>query len=159
MAKAVGGVYVSRGFGEILTDYFGEIEITGEGLKIFAPGYITMTVPIDEAEQHINYAICGEDLEADEEWEGSKYFDYKFCIGDFTVCFNTEDKEMEITWEQFKELVDVGNHGIFEARNVDMCSVYLDVNECTIAVNDREIEINSSKVNMIIDMPLLNSIL
>lgn len=158
LGKAVGGIYVSRGFDEILTDYFGEIEITGEGLKIFAPGSITMTIPIDESEQHINYAIGGEDLEDDEEWEGSKYFDYKFCIGGYTVCFNTEDKETEITWEQFKELADVGIHGIFEARNVDMCSIYLDVNECTIAVNDREIEINSSKVNMIIDMDIVESI-
>lgn len=158
LEMAVGGIYVGRGFNETLTDYFGEIEITGEGLKIFAPDSITMIIPIDETEQHINYAIGGEDLETDEEWEGSKYFGYKFCIGGYTVCFNTEDKETEITWEQFKELADVGNHGIFEARNVDMCSIYLDVDECTIAVNDREIEINSSKVNMIIDMDIVESI-
>lgn len=117
-----------------------------------------MTIPIDETEQHTNYAIGGEDLETDEEWEGSKYFGYKFYIGGYTICFNTEDKETEITWEQFKELVDIGNQRTFEARNVDTCSIYIDVDECTIAVNDREIEINSCKVNMIIDMDIVEAI-
>lgn len=158
MAKAVGGIYVSRGFDGILTDYFEKYGITDKGLEINANDFITLTIPIDEAELHINYAVSGEDSETDEEWEGSTYFDYKFCIGGYTVCFNIEDKGTELTLEQFKELVDIGDYAIFEARSVDTCSVYLDINDCTIAVNDKEIEINSSNVNAIIDMDIIDAI-
>lgn len=158
LAKAVGGIYTNRGFNEILTDFFENIGITEKGLEIDVNGSVTLIIPINEEEQYINYAIGGEDLETDEEWEGSTYFDFKFCIGGYTICFNTEDKETELTWEQFKELTDIGNYGIFEARNMDTCSIYLDINDCTIAVNDREIEINSSNVNTIIDMGIVAAI-
>lgn len=158
LAKSVGGIYVSRGFDEILTDYFEKYGITDKGLEINTNDSITLTIPIDEAEQHINYAIGGEDLETDEEWEGSTYFDYKFCIGGYTVCFNVEEKGTELTLEQFKELVDIGNYTIFEVRSMDTCSVYLDIDDCTIAVNDKEIEINSSNLNAIIDMDIIDAI-
>lgn len=158
LTKAVGGIYVNRGFGEILTDYFKKFEITDDGLKLNTDDFITLTIPIDESEQHINYAISGEDIEADEEWEGSTYFDYKLCIAGYTICFSVENKGKVLTWEQFKELTDFGNYGVFEVRSMDTCSVYLDIDHCTLAVNDREIEINSNNVNSIIDRDIIDAI-
>lgn len=158
LAKSVDGIYIGRGFGEILTDYFKKFEITDDGLKISVDDFVTLTIPIDESEQLINYAISGEDIESDEEWEGSTYFDYKFCIVGYTICFSVEEKSKIITWEQFKELTDVGITRAFRVTNMDICSVYLDIGDCTIAVNDREIEINTNNVNAIIERDIIDSI-
>lgn len=43
LAKAVGGIYVSRGFDKILTDYFEKYGITDKGLEINANDSITLT--------------------------------------------------------------------------------------------------------------------
>ncbi len=158
LTRAVGGIYLGRRFSDIMTDYFEKCEIADRGIKINVDDTIALTVPVDETEQYINYAISGEDLEADEIWEGSTYFDYKFCIGGYTVCFNVEDKGTELTWEQFKELADIRNYAILGARNLDAGAIYLDIDDCTIAVNDREIEINSEKVNAIIDRDIIETI-
>ena len=158
LAKSVDGIYIGRGFGEILTDYFKKFEITDDGLKISVDDFVTLTIPIDESEQLINYAISGEDIESDEEWEGSTYFDYKFCIAGYTICFSVEEKSKVLTWEQFKELTDVGISRTFGVTSMDIYSVYLDIDDCTIAVNDREIEINSNNVNAIIDRDIIDAI-
>lgn len=158
LAKAVGGIYINRGFSDILTDYFRKVEITDDGLKLCPDNMITVIIPIDESEQYINYAVSGEDDETDEEWEGSTYFDYKLCIAGYTICFSVEDKGNMLTLEQLKELTDVGIYRAFEVKNMDTCSVYMDISDCTIAVNNREIEINSDKVNAIIDMDIIDGI-
>ena len=158
LTKAVDGIYIRRGFCGILTDYFKKFEITDDELKVSADDFVTLTIPIDGSDQYINYAVSGEDVESNEEWEGSTYFDYKFYIEGYVICFNVEEKRKILKWKQFKELTDVGNLGIFEVRNMDICSVYLDIDDCTIAVNSREIEINSNKVNAIIDRTIIDAI-
>lgn len=158
LSKAVGGIYVGRCMDEVVTNIFEEYKVTGEGLEISVDKFINVRIPVDESEQYINYAISGEDLESDEEWEGSKYFDYKFCIANYVVCFNVEDKGAELTWEQFKELSDVGTYRRFEVRSIDTCSIYIDISDCTIAVNDREIEINAIGTNTIIDRDIVDAI-
>ena len=46
LAKSVDGIYIGRGFGEILTDYFKKFEITDDGLKISVDDFVTLTIPI-----------------------------------------------------------------------------------------------------------------
>ncbi len=166
LAKAVGGIYLSKHcWHNAVTDFFPtkKMSITEEGLKIEVDGVTTVNLPIDADHQYINYAIGGigsesDDPDLEEEWEGSTYFDYNFDICGYTICFNVTDKGTELTWEQFKELTNSGNYGIFEVRNVDTCSVYIDMDDCTIDVNEREIEIDRDGSNIIIDMDIIDSI-
>lgn len=165
LAKAVGGIYIKKSFcHNAITDYLSEksYTITDEGLKIKVNEVTTVNLPIETDNQYINYAIGGvgsesDDPDLEEEWEDSTYFDYIFNIYGYDICFNVTDKGTELTWEQFKELTDSGNYGIFEARNVDTCSIYISMNYCTIDVDEREIEINNS-TNMIIDMDIIDGI-
>ena len=165
LAKAVGGFYLNKHCCySVTTDFLPKkvCTITDEGLRIEVDGVTTVNLPIEVDKQYINYAIGGvgsesDDPDLEEEWEGSTYFDYNFDIYGYNICFNVTDKGTELTWEQFKELTDSGNFGIFEARNVDTCSVYIDMNHCTIAVKENEIEINND-TNMIIDMDIVDCI-
>ena len=166
LAKVVEGIYLSKNnCYNAVTDFFPKrgLVLTDEGLKIEVDNVVTVNLPIEAEHQYINYAIGGVGTESDdpdleEEWEDSTYFDYNFNLCGYTICFNTTDKGTELTWEQFKELTDSGNYGIFEVRNVDTCSVYINMNDCTIDVNDREIEINREGTNTIIDMDIIDSI-
>ena len=166
LAKAVGGIYLSKyNYYNAMTDFFPKksFALTDERLKIEVDSVITVNLPIEAEHQYINYAIGGVGTESDdpdleEEWEGSNYFDYNFTICGYTICFNVTDKGTKLTWEQFKELIDSGNYGIFEVRNVDTGSVYINMDDCTIDVNDREIEINREGTNTIIDMDIIDSI-
>lgn len=166
LAKAVEGIYLSKhNYYNVMTDFFPKksFVLTDEGLKIEVDGVITVNLLIEAGHQYINYAIGGAGTESDdpdleEEWEDSTYFDYNFNLCGYTICFNITDKGTELTWEQFKELTDSGNYGIFEVRNVDTGSVYINMDDCTIDVNDREIEINREGTNTIIDMDIIDSI-
>lgn len=166
LAKAVGGIYLSKhNCYNAMTDFFpkNSFVLTDEGLKIEVDNVVTVNLPIEAEHQYINYAIGGVGTESDdpdleEEWESSTYFDYNFNLCGYTICFNTTDKGTELTWEQFKELTDSGNYGIFEVRNVDTCSVYISMDDCTIDVNNREIEINREGTNTIIDMDIIDCI-
>ena len=166
LAKAVDGIYLSKSsWHNAITDFFPKknLSITEEGLKIEVDSVTTVNLPIEADHQYINYAIGGvgsetDDPDLEEEWEGSTYFDYNFNICGYTICFNTTDKGTELTWEQFKELTNAGNYGIFEVKNVDTCSVYISMHDCTIDVNEREIEINRDGTNTIIDMDIIDSI-
>ncbi len=166
LAKVVEGIYLSKNnCYNAVTDFFPKrgLVLTDEGLKIEVDNVVTVNLPIEAEHQYINYAIGGVGTESDdpdleEEWEDSTYFDYNFNLCGYTICFNTTDKGTELTWEQFKELTDSGNYGIFEVRNVDTCSVYINMDDCTIDVNDREIEINREGTNTIIDMDIIDSI-
>ena len=124
---------------------------------------ITVNLPIEMEHKYINYAIGGvgsesDDPDMEEEWDSSTYFDYNFDICGYTICFNVTDKGPNLTWEQFKELTDAGNYGIFEVKNVDTGSVYISMDDCTIDVNEREIEINRNGTNTIIDMDIIDGI-
>lgn len=166
LAKVVEGIYLSKNnCYNAVTDFFPKrsFVLTDEGLKIEVDNVVTVNLPIEAEHQYINYAIGGVGTESDdpdleEEWEDSTYFDYNFNLCGYTICFNTTDKGTELTWEQFKELTDSGNYGIFEVRNVDTGSVYINMDDCTIDVNDREIEINREGTNTIIDMDIIDSI-
>lgn len=123
---------------------------------------LTLNIPIPDDKDFTNYAVEGKDgKEVEEslqdEWEGSSYFNYKFKIAGYILCFNTEDKGKTLTWEQFKEITDSPN-GIFEIRSVDTGSLYININNCTIAVSDREIEINSKRINTIFDRSIIETI-
>lgn len=165
-AKAVGGIYLSKNnCYNAMTDFFPRksFVLTDEGIKIEVDSVITVNLPIEAEHQYINYAIGGvgtesDDLDLEEEWEDSSYFDYNFNLCGYTICFNATDKGTELTLEQFKELTDSGNYGIFEVRNVDICSVYIGMDDCTIDVNEREIEINRHGTNTIIDMDIIDGI-
>lgn len=159
LAKATGGIYVGRGFNEILTDYFDKYGITDKGLEINANNSITLSIPIDETEQHINYAVGGEDLDADEEWEGSTYFDCKFCIGGYTVCFNVEDKGSELTWEQLKELVKTNaSFGIFNVGSIDSYLISMHINDCIINFNEHDITFVTDKADIVLDDDAITAI-
>lgn len=166
LAKAVGGIYLNKSSCyNAMTNFFPtkSLSITDEGLKIDVNNVITVNLLIETEHQYINYAIGGvgsesDDPDLEEEWDGSTYFDYNFCICGYSICFNVTDKGTELTWEQFKELTDYGNYGIFEVKNVDTCSVYISMDDCTIGVNEREIEINRVGTNTIIDMDIIDSI-
>lgn len=165
LAKAV-EIYLSKNnYYNVMTDFFPKksFVLTDEGLKIEVDNVVTVNLPIEAEHQYINYAIGGVGTESDdpdleEEWESSTYFDYNFNLCGYTICFNITDKGTELTWEQFKELTDSGNYGIFEVRNVDIGSVYISMDDCTIDVNDREIEINREGTNTIIDMDIIDCI-
>ncbi len=166
LAKAVGGIYLTKNICyNAMTDFFPKksFVLTDEGLRIDVDSAITLRLPIEAEHQYINYAIGGVGTESDdpdleEEWEDSTYFDYNFNLCDYTICFNVADKGTKLTWEQLKELTESGNYGIFEVRNVDTGSVYINMNDCTIDVNDREIEINRKGTNTIIDMDIIDGI-
>lgn len=74
------------------------------------------------------------------------------------ICFNVVEKGTRLTWAQFQELTNSKDNSIFEVRNKDTSAFYLAVDNCTIDVNDREIEINSNKVNVIIDRDIIDAI-
>lgn len=165
LAKASNGIYLSKQcWHNVMTDFLKKeaYEITDAGLKIQADAIITVNLPIQEDKQYINYAIGGtgsetDDSDLEEEWGSSTYYDYIFDILGHTICFNVADKGTKLTWEQFKELTDSGNYGVFEVKNVDTGSLYIEMNHCTIEVNDYEIEINND-TNMIIDKNIVDEI-
>lgn len=162
LKKAMGGIYFEQNYENAITDIIKEYTITENGLMVDFKNCLTLNIPIPDDKDFTNYAVEGKDgnevEEAlQEEWEGSIYFDYKFEIMGHILCFNTEDKGKTLTWEQFKEVTDSRN-GIFQIRSVDTGSLYMDINNCTIAVRDREIEINSKGVNTIFDRSIIETI-
>lgn len=162
LKKAIGGIYFEKNYENAITDIIKEYTITENGLMVDFKNCLTLNIPIPDDKDFTNYAVEGKDgnevEEAlQEEWEGSIYFDYKFEIMGHILCFNTEDKGKTLTWEQFKEVTDSRND-IFQIRSVDTGSLYMDINNCTIEVRDREIEINSKGVNTIFDRSIIETI-
>jgi len=108
----------------------------------------------------VNYAVAGEDDSVEalwEVWEGSTYFDYRFEISDYTLCFNVSDKGNWLSRKQFKELVDT-EHGIFGITSQDSGSVYLDIDNCTISVGDNEIGFLSGRKEVNLDNDIISAI-
>ncbi|EXG86143.1 hypothetical protein K413DRAFT_2964 [Clostridium sp. ASBs410] len=114
--------------------------IEENSIRFDLKNHLTLNLPISD-DEYVNYAIAGEDDSEEamwEVWEGSTYFDYRFEISGYTLCFNISDKGNRLSRKQFKELVDI-EHGIFRIASQDGCSVYLDIDNCTISVSDNEI--------------------
>lgn len=154
--KAVGGIYFKRGYSDALTDIFKDYAVTEDGLRIDVKNYVTLNIPIFDNKQFINYAVAGEDDV--ETWGSSTYFDYKFCISGYFLCFNIAIKGTEITWEQLKELTDTQDIGVFEVKSQDTGALYIDIYNCSINVGDSQIEVKSSGANAVFDKDIINGI-
>lgn len=142
LAKAVGGIYVSRRF-NVMTDFYKKYAVTDNGLEIAVKDMLTAKVPIQSEAEYINFAVgCdiseSEDTEDTvyEEWESSTYFEYKFEISNLMICFNVTEKDHSLTWEQFRELVTNERCVNYTVRSIDGGSLYVDVNHCNIDFSD-----------------------
>lgn len=163
LAKAVGGIYISRHF-DVMTDYFNQFTVTNEGLEIVVDKMLTAKIPVQDKEEFINYAIGSENLNDDapyEEWEDSSYFDYKFEIANYMIAFNLEEKSNVLTWEQFKELATNEKYVNYTVQNIDGGSMYVDMNQCNIHfldVDDSYFEVCSLYASMEIDKSIVDAI-
>lgn len=92
LERAVGGIYTSKGFQGILTDYYEKYHITEKALEIKRKDTTALIITIDETKQYINYAISAEDFERKETWKGSTFFDYQFYLDGYMICFNVVEK-------------------------------------------------------------------
>lgn len=142
LAKAIGGIYVSRYF-DVMTDFYKKYAVTDNGLEIAVNDMLTAKVPIQSDAEYINFAVgCdiseSEDTEDTvyEEWESSTYFEYKFEIANLIICFNITEKDHCLTWEQFRELVTNEKSTDYIVRSIDGGSLYVDVNHCNIDFSD-----------------------
>ena len=163
LAKAVGGIYISRYF-DVMTDYYNNFSITDDGLEISVDKMLTAKIPIQVNEKYVNYAIGGECLNDDtpyEEWEESSYFEYKFEIANYMVAFNLEEKGNVLTWEQFKELSTNEKYVNYTVRNIDGGSMCVDMNQCSVHFDDVDnsyFEVCSLYASMEIDKSIVDAI-
>lgn len=162
LRQAIGGIYFENGLYGMVTDVLNEYTVTEDGLVANFGKCLTLNISISDEEKFTNFAIEGSDGEEveetmQEEWDGSTYFDYKFQISGYTLCFSTVDKGTTLTWEQFKELTD-SNASIFEMRSVDGGSLYITAQNCNIAVSDKEIQIYSQSVDTVFDSSIIEEI-
>lgn len=158
LGKVVGGIYLV-GFWEVTTDFLKDFSIVGDSIIFDLKNHLTLNLPIFD-DEYVNYAIAGEDDSEEalwEVWEGSTYFDYRFEISDYTLCFNVSDKGNRLSRKQFKELVDT-EHGIFGIASQDRGSVYVDIDNCTISVRDNEIGFLSGRKEVNFDNDIISAI-
>lgn len=155
----VKGIYVAKNITDILTDYFSasDLVITDDGLEIAVNQFTTIRLPIAE-DNYINYALGGEN--DNEEWDASTYFDYKFYIEGYMICFNTKDKGNTLTLEQLKELVETKRISAFRAESIDGGSFSISASACIIDVDieSPKIELITNDSNIIFDEEIINAI-
>ena len=118
--------------------------------------------------EYFNYAVgCNvsetEDCEdmPYEEWESSSYFDYKFEIANYMICFNVTEKDRKLSWEQFKELAANEQYVNYTVQNIDGGSIYIDMNHCDVHFTDTDdsyFTICSLFANVEIDKEIVDSI-
>ena len=159
LSKAIGGIYLVGVFDEMPVNILKDFSIVEDSIVFDLKNHLTLNLPISDNE-YVNYAIAGEDNSEEalwEVWEGSTYFDYRFEISDYTLCFNVADKGNQLTWDQFKELTNV-QKGAFTVRSQDGGSVYIDMIDCTISVNDSEIEIRATGAEIVYDREIISQI-
>lgn len=142
LAKAVGGIYISRYF-DVMTDFYKKFAVTDDGLEITVNDMLTAKIPIQNDEEYINFAVgCDISESKDdedtvyEEWESSTYFEYKFEIENIMICFNITESDRRLTWEQFRELVVNEKYINWTVRSIDGGSLCVDVNHCSIFLSD-----------------------
>lgn len=144
LTKAVEGIYISRYF-DVMTDFYKKFAVTDDGLEIIVNDMLTAKIPIQNEAEYINFAVGCDISESDdtedtvyEEWESSTYFDYKFEIANFMICFNVTEKDHSLTWEQFRELVTNEKCINYTVKSIDGGSLYVDVNHCNIDFSDAD---------------------
>lgn len=142
LTKAVGGIYLSRYF-DVMTDFYSKFAVTNNGLDIAINDMLTAKIPIQNDAEYFNYAVGCDISETEdcedmpyEEWESSSYFDYKFEIANYMICFNVAEKDRKLTWEQFKELVANEQYVHYMVQNIDSGSIYIDMNHCDVDFSD-----------------------
>ena len=142
LAKAVGGIYLSRYF-DVMTDFYKKFAVTDDGLEITVNDMLTAKIPIQNEAQYINFAVgCDISESKDnedtvyEEWESSTYFEYKFEIENLMICFNTTEFDRRLTWEQFRELAANEKYVNYTVRSIDGGSLYVDVKNSNIFLSD-----------------------
>ena len=159
LSKATGGIYLVGVFDEMPVNILKDFSIVEDSIVFDLKNHLTLNLPISD-DEYVNYAIAGEDDSEDalwEVWEGSTYFDYRFEIADYTLCFNISDKGNRLSRKQFKELVD-NEHGIFRIMSQDVGSVYLSIDDCAISVRDDEIEMLSGRQEVTLDNSIISAI-
>lgn len=150
LAKVVGGIYIGKGYNEMITDFFSDFAVTDDGLKINVDNNITVNLPIADDDNYINYAIAGET--EDEEWDGSKYFDCNFVVDGYTISFNTTDKGNMLTIEQLKELVKTDFiKNMFRVESIDGYAVSVNMNNCAVYVDDDEVRLTTNDAEVVLD--------
>lgn len=162
LAKA-NGIYVAKNISDILTDYFSKANftVTDDGLEIAVNQFTTIKLPIaDDFDNYFNYAVAGEN--DDEEWDSSTYFDYKFYVEGYMLCFYVKDKGDTLTLEQLKELVETKRISAFRAESIDGGSFSISLSECIIDVDTKsyspKIELITNDSNIILDSEIINEI-
>ena len=142
LAKAVGGIYLSRYF-DVMTDFYNRFVVTDDGLEISVNDMLTAKIPIQNDAEYFNYAVGCDISETEdcedmpyEEWESSSFFDYKFEIANYMICFNVAEKDRKLTWEQFKELAANEQYVNYTVQNIDGGSIYIDMNHCDVHFTD-----------------------
>lgn len=153
LSKVVGGVYFGN-IGDFPTDYLDKMTIEDYRVRFEVDANITLTLSIDESATYTNHAVVANDEEG---CEDEPYFDYRLEIDGYSVCFNTEDKGTELTWEWLVELIKSGRMHGFDVRSDDSGSVYIDMNECIVSMDENEIEI-CSRNSVIIDRGIVDAI-
>lgn len=160
LEKAVGGIYLMGTLlEEIPVNLLRDFSFVNDAIRFDLKNNLTLNLPISD-DEYVNYAIAGEDDSEEtvwEVWEGSTYFDYRFEISGYTLCFNVLDKENQLSRKQFKELVDT-DHGIFRITSQDGGSVYLSIDDCTISVKDNEIQMLSGGKEVTFDNRIISAI-
>lgn len=167
LAKAVGGIYLSRYF-DVMTDFYNRFAITDDGLEITVNDMLTAKIPIQDNVDYINFAVGYDISESEEcedvpyeEWESSSYFDYKFEIANYMLCFNVADEDRKLTWERFKELVANEKYVHYKVQNIDGGSICMDMDHCEIQFTDADdscFNICSLYANMEIDKSVVDAI-
>lgn len=56
LAKAVGGIYLSRYF-DVMTDFYNRFVVTDDGLEISVNDMLTAKIPIQNDAEYFNYAV------------------------------------------------------------------------------------------------------
>lgn len=167
LAKAVGGIYLSRYF-DVMTDFYSQFAVIDDGLEITINNMLTAKIPIQNDAEYFNYAVGCDLSESEdcedmpyEEWESSSYFEYKFEIANYMICFNVAEKDRQLTWEQFKELVASDEIVSYTVRNIDGGSIFVDMNHCHIHfsdVNDSYFSICTLHSEMEIDKEIVDAV-
>lgn len=167
LAKAVGGIYLSKYF-DVMTDFYNQFAVTDGGLEITVNDMVKAKIPIQNDVEYYNFAVGCDISESEdceympyEEWESSSYFDYKFEIANHMVCFNAAEEDRILTWEQFRELVANEKYVNYSVQNIDGGSVYIDMNHCEILFSDTDnsyFEICASNAGIEIDKSIVENI-
>lgn len=163
LGKVSGAIYMTNGIYNVPISIFKDFTITENEIKINLGKCTAFIIPISDSEEYTNLATPGEDGDEVDEalresWNGSTYFEYEFEIADYQLYFNTSSYGIKLTFEQFKELTDVRNYSIFKIMSIDTGSFYIDMDNCTINVDEHEIGISSARTNTIFDESIINAI-